>query len=125
MDDSVKTILVVDDYDDTRMFLEQWLKVRNFRVIQARDGWEAIDLAMREHPALILMDINIPVIDGIEVTCMLKETQAIKDIPIVAVTGNDSADTRADAEDVGFDGFITKPLDLTRLEIVINRLLLH
>src|SRR5882762_2413855 len=114
MDDSVKTILVVEDYDDTRLLLEEWLKVRNFRVIQARDGWEAIDLAVREHPSLILMDINIPVIDGIEVTCMLKEIQTIKDVPIVALTGNDSAETREDAADVGVDAFLTKPLDFIR-----------
>jgi two-component system, cell cycle response regulator DivK len=125
MDDSVKTILVVEDYDDTRLLLEEWLKVRNFRVIQARDGWEAIDLAVREHPSLILMDINIPVIDGIEVTCMLKEIQTIKDVPIVALTGNDSAETREDAADVGVDAFLTKPLDFIRLESVINQLLLH
>jgi two-component system, cell cycle response regulator DivK len=125
MDDSVKTILVVEDYDDTRLLLEEWLKVRNFRVIQARDGWEAIDLAVREHPSLILMDINIPVIDGIEVTCMLKEIQTIKDVPIVALTGSDSAETREDAADVGVDAFLTKPLDFIRLESVINQLLLH
>jgi two-component system cell cycle response regulator DivK len=125
MDDSVKTILVVEDYDDTRLLLEEWLKVRNFRVIQARDGWEAIDLAVREQPSLILMDINIPVIDGIEVTCMLKEIQTIKDVPIVALTGNDSAETREDAADVGVDAFLTKPLDFIRLESVINQLLLH
>ena len=125
MDDSVKTILVVEDYDDTRLLLEEWLTFRHFRVIQARDGWEAIDLAVREHPALILMDINIPVIDGIEVTCMLKEIQTIKDVPIVALTGNDSAETREDAADVGVDAFLTKPLDFIRLESVINQLLLH
>jgi DNA-binding response OmpR family regulator len=56
---------------------------------------------------------------------MLKEIQTIKDVPIVALTGNDSAETREDAADVGVDAFLTKPLDFIRLESVINQLLLH
>lgn len=117
------TILIVEDFEDSRLFLQHWLKTRNFRVVQAADGWEAVDVAVRERPALILMDINIPVLDGIEVAVLLRENQAIQDVPIIAMTAHDSAEYRADAEDVGFDGYLTKPIDFDVLESTINRFL--
>jgi DNA-binding response OmpR family regulator len=116
------TVLIVEDFADTRHFLEHWLNKRNFRVVQACDGWEAVDVAMRERPALILMDINIPVLDGIEVACLLREGQSTQ-VPIIAITAHDSADYRAEAEEVGFDEYLTKPIDFDRLESAIHRLL--
>jgi two-component system cell cycle response regulator DivK len=123
MADTPATVLIVEDFEDSRVFLETWLTRRNFRVVQASDGWQAVDVAMRERPSLILMDINLPVLDGIEVACLLRENQAIEDVPIVAMTAYDSADCRADVADVGFDDFVTKPINFEHLEAVIRRLI--
>jgi DNA-binding response OmpR family regulator len=123
MSENRQTVLIVEDFEDSRRFLEHWLTRKNFRVVEASDGWQAVDLAVRERPVLILMDINIPVIDGIEVACLLKENKAIQDTPIVAMTAHDSADYRADAADVGFDDYLTKPINFEQLEMVINRLI--
>jgi two-component system cell cycle response regulator DivK len=123
MSENRQTVLIVEDFEDSRRFLETWLTRKNFRVVEASDGWQAVDLAVRERPVLILMDINIPVIDGIEVACLLKENQAVQNTPIVAMTAHDSAEYRADAADVGFDDYVTKPIDFQQLETVINRLI--
>src|SRR3954462_9465694 len=116
MSENRPTVLIVEDFEDSRRFLEHWLTRKNFRVVEASDGWQAVDLAVRERPVLILMDINIPVIDGIEVACLLKENQAVQNTPIVAMTAHDSADYRADAADVGFDDYLTKPINFEHLE---------
>jgi two-component system cell cycle response regulator DivK len=123
MEKDAPTILIVEDFADSRTFLEKWLTDRNFRVLQASDGWQAVDLAVRERPSLILMDINIPVFDGIEAACMLRESEHVSNVPIVAMTAYDSADYREDARDVGFNDYLTKPIDFNHLETVINRLL--
>lgn len=117
------TVMVVEDFEDSRHMLAQWLNTRGFRVVQAADGWEAVAVAVRERPHLILMDLNLPVLDGAEVTCLLREHEELHDVPVVAVTAHDTADARADAADVGCHAFITKPIDFDRLEQLINRLL--
>lgn len=79
----------------------EWLKMRNFQVVEAKDGWEAVAVALRERPNLILMDLNLPVLDGAEVTCLLREHEELHDVPVMAITAHDTADARADASDVG------------------------
>lgn len=70
---SLPTIMIVEDFDDTRQMLAQWLSTQNFRVVEAKDGWEAVGVAVHERPGLILMDLNLPVLDGVEVICLLRE----------------------------------------------------
>lgn len=113
--------MVVEDFEDSRVMLGEWLKMRNFQVVEAKDGWEAVAVALRERPGLILMDLNLPVLDGTEVTCLLREHEELHDVTVVAITGHDTADARADASDVGCHAFITKPIDFDRLEQIINR----
>lgn len=120
-DNDGHTVMVVEDFEDSRLMLGEWLKIRNFKVVEAKDGWEAVAVALRERPGLILMDLNLPVLDGAEVTCLLREHEELNDVPVVAITAHDTADARADASDVGCHAFITKPIDFDCLEQILNR----
>ncbi len=116
-------VLVTDDDADTRELFRTMLGLRGFAVIEASDGEQAVSLAESERPDLILMDLHLPVLDGVEAACLLREHGEFNDVPIVAITAHDSADSRADAADCGFDEYVTKPIDFDHLEPLIDRLL--
>jgi two-component system, cell cycle response regulator DivK len=116
-------ILVVEDFNDTRFMTKQWLEMRGYRVVEAVNGWEAVEIALREDPDLILMDLNLPVLDGFSVTCLIREREELRDVPIIAITAYDSADCRADAFDAGCNEYITKPFEFEDLEKSIKRLI--
>jgi CheY-like chemotaxis protein len=117
------TVMVVEDFRDARAMLKDALETKGYRVVEAADGWEAVGLATRNRPDLILMNMHLPVLDGVEAACLLREHGEFSDVPMIAITAHDSADSRADAADCGFDGYVTKPIDLDRLEPLIERLL--
>jgi two-component system cell cycle response regulator DivK len=117
------TVLVVEDFPDTRMMLRQALEMHGFRAVEAANGWEAVAVAMREHPRLILMDLHLPVLDGFETTCLLREHPETRDVPIIAVSAYDSIDDHADAKDAGITAYVTKPVDVGELLDLISRLL--
>jgi len=81
-----KTVLVVEDFDDIRDALKILVELQGYRVITASDGHQAIDQARRHHPDLILMDIAMPLIDGIEATRQIRSDPTVSSIPIIAVT---------------------------------------
>jgi two-component system, cell cycle response regulator DivK len=116
-------ILVVEDFNDTRFMTKQWLEMRGYRVVEAINGWEAVEIALREDPDLILMDLNLPVLDGFSVTCLIREREELRDVPVIAITAYDSPDCRADAFDAGCNEYITKPFDFEELEKSIKRLI--
>ena len=116
-------ILVVEDYNDTRVMLRTALEQAGYRVIEAATGAEAVEAAARDHPDLILMDLNLPVFDGITATDLIRNYKELKDVPVVAMTAFDSADFRTDAAGVGCHGYLTKPIDLDELRDLLNRLL--
>jgi len=117
------TVMVVEDFHDTRLRLREALEVKGYRVVEAANGWDAVGLANRDSPDLILMNLNLPVLDGVEAACLLRELGEFSDVPMIASTAHDSADSRADAREVGFDEYVTKPIDFDRLEPLIDRLL--
>jgi CheY-like chemotaxis protein len=119
------TIMVVEDFADTRMMLRHALEMSGFRVVEAANGWDAVKVAMREHPRLILMDLHMPVLDGFETTCLLREHPEMCDVPIIAVSAFNSIDDHADAEEVGITAYITKPVDLDNLQNLISRFLFN
>ncbi|MGH9962023.1 MAG: response regulator, partial [Pyrinomonadaceae bacterium] len=80
------TILIVDDFDDMRFLLREWLERRGYKVVEAVDGNEAIEVARRERPALILMDIGLPQRSGISATYKIRKVPELSGTPIVAVT---------------------------------------
>lgn len=117
-----RTALVVEDYDDTRVMLRLALERKGFRVIEAQDGIAAVAAARRELPELILMDINLPLIDGVNATRRIRETERLQGTIIIAITAYDSLDLRNAAFGQGCNEFIVKPFDLRQLEDLIDRL---
>ena len=117
------TIMVVEDNDDVRFMLKLALEFKGYRVVEAANGWDAVGLASRERPDLILMDLKLPVLDGIEAAGLLREHEDFRDLPIIAITGYDSEEARADVRDVGFNEYIMKPVELDHLESTVARLL--
>ena len=106
-----ETILIVEDSPLNRKLVETLLRSHGYRLLIAVDGEEAIELATREKPDLILMDMQLPKISGYEATQNLKSQPETAHITIVAVTAHAMDDERERAEAVGCDGYITKPID--------------
>jgi two-component system, cell cycle response regulator DivK len=110
-----KKILVVEDNEDSRELVVKILKNKGYEMIEASDGEEALQKAISERPSLILMDISIPKIDGYEVTKRLKSMDELKEIPIVALTAHAMKGDREKFISVGFEGYISKPINIREL----------
>jgi CheY-like chemotaxis protein len=108
-------ILLVEDNEMNRDMLSRRLVLRGHEVVIAEDGQMAMDLALRECPDLILMDMGLPVLDGWETTRRLKADVRTAPIPVIALTAHAMADDRLRAIKAGCDDFDTKPVDLDRL----------
>lgn len=118
------TILVVDDSVDTRAVLRRMLAYRGYRVVEAADGREAVEAALSECPDLIVMDLNMPVMDGLAATERIRELrEKCGDAPIVAVTAFDTYGIREAALEAGCNAYLLKPLALEELESVVAGLL--
>jgi two-component system cell cycle response regulator DivK len=104
-----KRILIVEDQEDNRAILRDLLSQAGYALIEAADGEEGVKLAQREQPDLILMDIQLPVIDGYEATRRIKGVPELKSIPIIAVTSYALSGDEARARAAGCDGYVTKP----------------
>ncbi|MDO8875748.1 MAG: response regulator [Pseudolabrys sp.] len=116
-------ILLVEDNEMNRDMLSRRLLRNGFEVVMAVDGQQAVDMAASESPAIILMDMSLPVIDGWEATRQVKANPATKDIPVIALTAHAMAEDEAKARAAGCDDFDTKPVDIARLVGKINVLL--
>jgi CheY-like chemotaxis protein len=108
-------ILYVEDNEDNVYMLERRLKRAGFDVLVARDGAEGVAAALAHRPALILMDLGLPVLDGLAATLQIKAAPATKHIPVIALTANAMTGDREKALAAGCDDFDTKPVDLPRL----------
>ncbi len=102
-------ILVVEDQEDNRIILRDLLTSSGFEVIEALNGQEGVELAESENPDLILMDIQLPIMDGYEATRQIKGNPALAAIPIIAVTSYALSGDEAKAKAAGCDGYVTKP----------------
>jgi len=109
-DDIMKRILIVEDVEFNRDLIVQLLE-DTYNVLTAADGAEGLQLAAREHPDLILMDLSLPVIDGWEATRRLKANAALHDIPIIALSAHAMMGDREKALQSGCDEYLSKPLD--------------
>ena len=116
-------ILLVEDNEMNRDMLSRRLAKRGYEVVVAVDGEQALAAAPRETPALILMDIGLPGLNGWEVTRQLKADLATAAIPVIALTAHAMASDRDQALAAGCDDFDTKPVDLPRLLAKIEALL--
>ena len=108
-------ILLVEDNEMNRDMLTRRLKRKGYEVVVAKNGQEAIDVARDESPAVILMDLSLPVLDGWEATRRLKSDPQTHSIPVIALTAHAIASDREKALASGCDDFDTKPVDLDRL----------
>ena len=104
-----KRILVAEDQEDNRQILRDLLGSVDYEMIEAADGEAAVAAAKRERPDLILMDIQMPLLDGYEATRRIKADPALKAIPIIAVTSYALSGDEAKARDAGCDAYVAKP----------------
>ena len=116
-------ILVVDDSADNLAMISLDLQQQNYKVVTASNGEDAITIAAQTNPNLILMDINLPGLDGLGATRRIREIESLRAVPIVAVTAFGTEGFQRAAYDVGIEGYLTKPLDLDRMHQLIARLL--
>jgi two-component system cell cycle response regulator DivK len=103
------TILVIEDYSDTRMLLSSFLRAHGFKVIEARDGEEGFTQANRVIPDLILMDLALPKMDGVEATRQIRRRQALARIPVLAISAYATGDVARDAIEAGCTEVFGKP----------------
>jgi CheY-like chemotaxis protein len=122
-EDQTKTILLVEDTEDNRFMMRRLLEMSGYAVIEATNGEEAVQLAESERPQLILMDLSLPVIDGLAATRAIRKLDGFKETPIVAVSAHDTSDFQSEALAAGCNSYITKPIDFSELEALIARLL--
>src|SRR6266403_2764485 len=120
---SGRTIMVVEDYDDTRLLLRKVLERLGYIVLEASNGQEAVDIADREHPDLILMDLDLPILDGIAATQRIRKQPEMEKVPIVAVTAYPMSYTHVKAFAKGCNEYMAKPIDTTELERLVTRYL--
>lgn len=118
-----KTVLLVEDYADTRELMKFMLEeVMGHHVIEAVNGLEAVEQARQERPDIILMDISMPVMDGIEATRLIKMLDGFDDVPIVAITAH-SDEYQEEALNAGVNQVVCKPVDLEELQPVLSHYL--
>jgi len=109
------TILHVEDNPDSRLLVRRVLEAEDYRVIEAGEALVGIEIAKTQRPDLILMDICLPGMDGLEATTRLREIEGFESIPILAVTAYVLKDDREKALQAGCSGYIKKPIDVDRL----------
>ena len=114
-------LLIVEDDPNSRWALCALMSRMGYDCRVASNGKEALETVADFGPQVILMDLGLPVLDGLEATRRLKSDARTRDIPVLAVTGNDTADDLGDARRAGFDDFLTKPIIFHKLLDSLNR----
>ena len=102
--------------------MRRLLEMSGYRVVEAVNGQQAVETARREHPDIILMDLSLPMLDGLAATRRIREQDGLSRVPIVAVSAHDSADFHAEALAAGCDEYVTKPIDFDQLVQLLNGL---
>lgn len=122
MDNEI-TILYVEDNPDNRLLVRRILMAEGFRVLEAPDATSAIEILRQEIPSLILMDINMPDLDGYTLTARLRQEGFLNGTPIVALTANVMRGDRERSLAAGCDGYIQKPIDVDQLPRQVEKYL--
>jgi CheY-like chemotaxis protein len=123
MEKSRATILIVDDDDRNRKLLEVFARNDGYDTVSAQNGKEALEFAARLCPALILLDLMMPGMDGFEVMSWLKQDPATRDIPVIVVSALDDRASQQRILACGADDFISKPAERWELSLRISKLL--
>jgi CheY-like chemotaxis protein len=119
----VTFILIVEDSDDNREILRFILRSIGYGVLEATNGAQAVEICQSKRPALILMDLSMPVLDGYGAVRKIREIEGTDAVPIIAISAHATIDHRAKATAVGFNDYLTKPIDFAQLEVVLHRYL--
>ena len=117
------TILYVEDNPDNRLLVRRVLLAEGYSLLEAKDANEAIGVLNKSHPDLILMDINMPGVDGYTLTTQIKSMPGFERTPIIAITANVMRGDRERTLQAGCDGYIQKPIDIDQLTREIERFL--
>ena len=117
------TVLLVEDTEDNRFMMRRLLELSGFNVAEATNGAEAVRSAEFERPEIILMDLSLPIIDGLAATRRIRQLPELAGVPIIAVSAHDTADFHAEALAAGCNAYVTKPIDYSDLEDLITLLL--
>jgi two-component system cell cycle response regulator DivK len=118
-----KTILIVEDNELNMKLFHDLLEAHGYKTLQTKDGMEALRLAREHHPNLILMDIQLPEVSGLEVTKWIKEDDSLKNIPVIAVTAFAMKGDEEKIREGGCEAYIAKPISVTNFMEVIQKTL--
>ena len=121
MDASAKTVLIVEDNELNMKLFHDLLDAHGYRILQTKDGMEALDIAREHHPDLILMDIQLPEVSGLEVTKWLKEDATLRSIPVVAVTAFAMKGDEERIREGGCEAYLSKPISVGKFIETVRR----
>ena len=116
-------ILIVEDNPPNMRLMEMTLRLKGYELLQATDGEEALNMAIREKPDLIIMDLNLPKVSGLEVTKRLRQMPAFNHTPIIAVTAHAMKGDKEKIIEAGCDGYLPKPINTRQLPRVVAEML--
>jgi len=122
-DDGKPTVLVVEDNDLNMKLFHDLLEAHGYDIMQTRDGMEALKMARDHHPDLVLMDIQLPEVSGLEVTKWIKEDDRTSDIPVVAVTAFAMKGDEEKIREGGCEAYIAKPISVPEFVTTVQRFL--
>ena len=117
------TILIAEDSADAREMMQLLLETRGYRVVTADDGMHAVAAALSIHPDLVLLDFELPKLDGLSVTRNLRLQPKFKNVPIIILSGHDPSRFRQAALEAGCDDYLLKPIDFDRLHELLDRMI--
>ena len=113
-------ILVIDDDPMMRSLLSKYFTVKGHQVIEAEDGAHGIGLATKSHPDVVILDMEMPVLDGYSTLSIIRHSRRIPQVPVVVLTAKTDAVLRHDCEDAGCTDYITKPFDMDHLHQTVD-----
>ncbi len=118
-----QTVLVVDNLEELRATINRWLTKEGYRVLEANGGVQAVEVALRERPDFILLDIRMPQVDGLSAAREMRAQPTLRDVPIVAFSGDNTQHTQEAARAAGCNEFLAKPLEPEELRAMLSRFL--
>jgi CheY-like chemotaxis protein len=123
--EGLPTILLVEDFDDTRLMMKMWLVKNGYRVLEAESGEEGVEMAQKERPDLIIMDMMMPGMNGLDATQLIRQDRAIGRTPIVAVSAYGADEYRSIALEAGCNEYVSTPFEPGSLADLIKSLLIR
>jgi CheY-like chemotaxis protein len=119
------TILIAEDNADSREMMRLLLETKGYEIVWADDGLQAFDVALRSLPDLVLIDLEMPKVDGLTITRNLRARPELSDVPIIIVSGHDPAMNREAALSAGCNDYLLKPIDFDRLDEILDEMIPH